>query len=349
VQPRSKRLLSLAVVAVIVVAAGAAWHWWGLLRPPTEDAVTGMVRTTEIRIAPEISGRLARFLVEPGGAVQRGQVVAVLNNPELWAAVGVARAQVDRARSDRDRVYAGVREEQVQGLQREVVKAQAVHTQAVQELNRMSVLAVRSDASQQALDQAKAEAARSDADISVAQARYAEAQNGPTAEERALADATLAAAEAARDVVEARAAKMLLRAPVTGTIAIEVAEPGEAVVPGEPILTMVPEHGIWFGFNLREGLVLYQIEFNDEIWLGCDLREDRLRDRTIGAVVPVHFADNATTVDAKLVELRNLGEFAVWRAARATGDHDFNTFFLRLDPVGVTPDLTPGQTLWLAR
>lgn len=327
-QPRSKRLLSLAVVAVIVVAAGAAWHWWGLLRPPTEDAVTGMVRTTEIRIAPEISGRLARFLVEPGGAVQRGQVVAVLNNPELWAAVGVARAQVDRARSDRDRVYAGVREEQVQGLQREVVKAQAVHTQAVQELNRMSVLAVRSDASLQALDQAKAEAARSDADISVAQARYAEAQNGPTAEERALADATLAAAEAARDVVEARAAKMLLRAPVTGTIAIEVAEPGEAVVPGEPILTMVPEHGIWFGFNLRE---------------------DRLRDLTIGAVVPVHFADNATTVDAKLVELRNLGEFAVWRAARATGDHDFNTFFLRLDPVGVTPDLTPGQTLWLAR
>jgi hypothetical protein len=36
-----------------------------------------------------------------------------------------------------------------------------------------------------------------------------------------LADATVAVAEAARDVVEARAAKMLLRAQVAGTIAID--------------------------------------------------------------------------------------------------------------------------------
>ena len=312
----------------VMIAAGAAWYWRGVLHAATLEPVPGMVRTTEIRVAPEISGHLARFLVERGSRVQRGQVVALLDNPELWAAVGVARAQVDRARSDRDRVYAGVREEQVQGLQREVLKAQAVHTQAVLELNRKSVLAMKSDASLQELDEAKAEEARSAADIAIAEARFAEAQHGPTAEERALADATVAAAEAARDVVEARAAKMLLRAPVAGTIAIEVAEPGEAVVPGEPVLTMVPEHGIWFGFNLRE---------------------DRLHDLPIGAVVSVRTGSNAAAVNAKLVELRDLGEFAVWRAARATGDHDLNTFFLRIDPVAAAPDVSPGQTVWLAR
>ena len=321
-----RRLLLLAVV--LVIAAGATWHWRDLLHATASEPVPGMVRTTEIRVAPEISGHLARFLVEPGSKVQPGQPVALLDNPELWAAVGVARAQVDRARSDRARVYAGVRDEQVQGLQREVAKAQAVHAQAVQELNRKSVLAMRSDASLQELDEAKAEEARSAADIAIAEARFAEAQHGPTAEERALADATLAASEAARDVVEARAAKMLLRAPVAGTIAIEAAEPGEAVVPGEPVFTMVPEHGLWFGFNLRE---------------------DRLRDLAIGAAVPVRSGSNAAAVNAKLVELRDLGEFAVWRAARATGDHDLNTFFLRLDPVAAAPDLAPGQTVWLAR
>ena len=274
-----------------------------------------MVRTTEIHIAPEISGHLARFLVQPGSAVQRGQPVAVLDNPELWAAVGAARAQVDRARSDRDRVYAGVREEQVQGLQREVLKAQAVHAQAVQELTRMSVLAMRSDASLQALDEAKAEEARGAADIAVAEARYAEALHGPTAEERALADATLAAAEAARDVVEARAAKMLLRAPAAGTIAIEVAEPGEAVVPGEPVLTMVPEHGLWFGFNLRE---------------------DRLRDLTIGAVVPVRFGVNAAPVRceggraAQPGRIRRLASSARHRAI-TTSTHSFCAW-IRLPP-----------------
>jgi HlyD family secretion protein len=328
-RPRSKRLALVAgVLAIIIAGGGAAWHWRGLLSAPTEAATVGMVRTTEIHIAPEISGHLARFLVQPGGAVQGGQAVAVLDNPELGAALGVARAQVDSARADRARVYAGVRQEQVDGLQREVLKAQAVHVQAVQELTRMSVLAQRSDASVQSLDEARAEEARSAADINVAQARYAEALNGPTAEERALASATVAAAEAARDVVEARAAKMLLRAPVAGTIALEVAEPGEAVVPGEPVLTMIPEHGTWFGFNLRE---------------------DRLGDLTIGTVIPVRSAGSVAPVEAKVVELRDLGEFAVWRAARATGDHDLNTFFLRLDPVAAAPDMTPGQTVWLGR
>jgi HlyD family secretion protein len=203
-----------------------------------------------------------------------------------------------------------------------------VHAQAAQELGRVSVLAERSDSSLESLDEAKAEAARNAADIDGAEARYEAALHGPTAEERMLADATLAASEAARDVVEARASKMLLRAPVAGTIAIEAAEPGEAVVPGEPVLTMIPQHGTWFGFNLRE---------------------DQLRDLAIRAAVPVRSSGSAEAVDAKLVELRNLGEFAVWRAARATGDHDRNTFFLRLDPVAAATDVMPGQTVWLAR
>jgi HlyD family secretion protein len=319
-----RRLLVIVIAAAI--AAGAAWHW--MSRAQSLEPGVGMVRTTEIHIAPEISGHLARFLVEPGSSVQPGQVVATLDNPELWAAVGVARAQINRARSDRDRVYAGVREEQVQGLQQEVLKAQAVHAQAAQELGRVSVLAERSDSSLESLDEAKAEAARNAADIDGAEARYEAALHGPTAEERMLADATLAASAAARDVVEARASKMLLRAPVAGTIAIEAAEPGEAVVPGEPVLTMIPQHGTWFGFNLPE---------------------DRLRDLAIRAAVPVRSSGSAEAVDAKLVELRNLGEFAVWRAARATGDHDRNTFFLRLDPVAAATDVMPGQTVWLAR
>ncbi|HEY0912183.1 MAG TPA: HlyD family efflux transporter periplasmic adaptor subunit, partial [Bradyrhizobium sp.] len=131
---------------------------------------------------------------------------------------------------------------------------------------------------------------------------------------------------AARDVVEARAAKMLLLAPVDGTIAIEVAEPGEAVIPGEPVMTMVPEHGIWFGF---------------------DVREDRLRGLAMGASVKVGYGESAPSSTAKVVELRDFGEFAVWRAARAVGDHDLNTFFVRLDPIAGAPDLTPGQTVWL--
>ena len=59
--------------------------------------------------------------------MRRGDPLALLTNPELWAAVGQARALVDKAKSDRDRVYAGVRQEEVNALQREILKAQAAH------------------------------------------------------------------------------------------------------------------------------------------------------------------------------------------------------------------------------
>jgi HlyD family secretion protein len=283
-----------------------------------------MVRTTEIKISPEVSGRLARVLVSRGQHVNNGDVVALLSNPELFAAVGEARAQADLAAATRDRVYAGVREEQVESLRREVLKAQAAETLAHQELGRVATLAVRSDASLQERDAARAESARADADVKVAQARYAEAQLGPTAEERALADAQVHAAEAARDVVEARAAKMLLRAPAAGEIGLVVPEVGEDVVPGEPALTLIPDGGLWFGFNVRE---------------------DSLGGVAIGAQVPV--AVQGAAAAGHLTEMRNRGEFATWRAARASGDHDLNTFFLRVDPTQPSRSFVPGQTVWL--
>ena len=67
----------------------------------------GLVHTTEIKIAPEISGRLARFLVSIDQRVHQGDDLVELDNPELRAALVLANAQVDEARAARDRVYAG--------------------------------------------------------------------------------------------------------------------------------------------------------------------------------------------------------------------------------------------------
>ena len=321
----SRRVLLLAGLPTLVVALCVVWYGWPGRSGDAPSAV-GMVRATEIRIAPEVSGKLARFLVASGQAVQQDQPVALLNNPELWAALGLARAQVEKARSDRDRVYAGVRNEQVQMLEREIQKAQAVHSQAAEELARKTVLAARSDASLQDLDNAKAAEARDHADIAVAEARFAEAQRGPTEEEKTLADAAVAAAEAARDVVEKRAEKMLLRASTSGVIAILAAEIGEAVVPGEPVLTMIPDNGVWFGFNVRE---------------------DALAELTIGSALSVHASGEREPINAKVTEMRDLGEFATWRAARASGDHDLNTFFVRLDPVVSASKHTAGETVFM--
>lgn len=312
------------LLAGLATFAGVAISHMKSPRAAAPDSIPGMVRSTEIKIAPEVSGHLARVLVNRGQHVNRGEVVALLSNPELFAAVVEARARAGLAAAARDRVYAGVREEQVESLRREVLKAQAAQTLAHQQLDRIATLALRSDASLQDRDAARAEAARADADVRVAEARFAEAQLGPTREERALADAQLHAAEAARDVVEARAAKMLLRSPAAGEIGLVVPEIGEAVVPGETVLTMTPDGGVWFGFNVRE---------------------DTLSGLAIGATIPV-LAQGAAA-PGRVAEMRDLGEFATWRAARASGDHDLNTFLVRIDPTAPAGSLTPGQTVWL--
>jgi HlyD family secretion protein len=311
------------VISLAIAIGSSAWP-----SDARSDRLTnGTIRSAQIRIAPEISGRLARVMATRDQAVQAGQPLALLSNPELWAAVNEARAQVAKVTSDRDRVYAGVREEQVNSLQREILKAEALQVLARQNLTRKATLAARSDAPLQELDEARAEAAYTEADVAVAKALFAEAQLGPTAEERALADAMVRASEAARNVIEARAAKMLLRAPVAGTVGSQVPEIGEAIVPGEPVLTFTPTNSHWFAFNLRE---------------------DELGSLSIGARVSVT-RSSGKGVEGKVTELRSWGEFAVWRSARASGDHDMNMFFVRVDPAQSEGNLEDGKTIWLTR
>jgi multidrug resistance efflux pump len=163
--------------------------------------------------------------------------------------------------------------------------------------------------------------------VKVAQSRYAEARRGPTAEDRQFADATLAAAKASLAVLERRFDKLRLRSPVTGVVEVVVAELGEATVPGRTVLTIAGTEEPWFGFNIRE---------------------DELGGIGIGTELTVVDGAGGQPLQARLTEIRRLADFATWRAARAVGDHDLNTFFVRADPVGQVGQLEPGITVWIS-
>jgi HlyD family secretion protein len=311
----------IAVILVLVAGAAAYLLW------PTESRgpIPGMVRSTELRIAPEISGRLAEIRVRSGEAVHHGDVLAKLSTPELEAAVFEANAAVDEARATRDRVYAGVRQEQVDILAREIQKAQANVVLAEQHEGRIETLAAHQNASKQDLDEATAELNGTRAALAAAELRHAEAEKGPTKEELEVADAGVAEAEAAARVLEHRLQKATLLAPRDGVVRVIVAELGEAIRPGQPVLTLEVAEERWFSFNIRE---------------------DRLSGIEIGATVELG-GPSGTRIPARITEIRGLGEFATWRAARAVGDHDLNTFRVRADPTGPS-DVQAGETVWLA-
>jgi len=317
------RRLAIAVV-LLALAAGVAVL---ALRPTIPPRLIGMVRTTEIKIEPEVSGRIAALPFKAGDRVSAGAVVAELSNPELAAAVEEARAAVAVAQATRDRVYAGVRQEEVNIAAQETEKANADLTLAKQQFSRISDLASHGHATQQDLDNARADVATAAANLRVAQSRYAEAQRGPTAEDRALADAGLAAAQASLVVLERRFDKLQLKSPVDGVVEVVVAEPGEATVPGRTVLTIADTGEPWFDFNIRE---------------------DELGGLGLGTPLVLIEGTGGKQVSAKVSEMRRLGDFATWRAARAAGDHDLNTFAVRADPVEAAPGLEPGVTVWIA-
>jgi HlyD family secretion protein len=313
------------MLGLVLIALGAGGY--ALWRSKETATLIGVVRTTEIRVAPEVGGQLVAINVQKGDHIRAGDVVAQLSAIELSAAVIQARAALDAASAQRDHVYAGTRAEEVASLASAIDKAKSGLDYAQSELARKAQLVPSDAASQQDLDQATENAATARADLAEAQANHAAAVAGPTREERAIADAQVKAAARAVAVLERRLDKTTLRAPSDGIVSVIVAEVGENVTAGQAVLTIAATGKQWLSFNARE---------------------DMLHGLTVGDKVEVARAGGEPR-PAIVTELIPLGEFATWQAERAVGDHDRNTLRLRLDPEGDPGVFEPGMTVWLNR
>jgi HlyD family secretion protein len=320
----SWRIPRIIALGLGMLGVGLGGYW--LSRPEATPPVVGVVRTTEIRVAPEVGGQLAAIKFHKGERVRAGDVVAELSAIELTASVEQARAALAAATADRNNVYAGVRAEQIASLAAEIAKAKSRLIYAEQQLSRTATLARSDTATQQALDQAENDVAAARADVAEAQANSDAAVAGPTREERAIADAQVKAAATALAVLERRLDKTMLQAPADGIVSVIVAEIGENIHAGQPVLV---------------------IEAAGKQWLSFNAREDRLGGLTVGSKVDVVRAGTHEPTPALVTELMPLGSFATWQAERAIGDHDRSTLRLRLDPQGNATGFEPGMTVWL--
>jgi HlyD family secretion protein len=320
---RSRALLLLIAVALVGGAALLAYRSQTAERP--DAPILGMVRETELRIAPDATGRLQSLRVVAGQPVKKGDVIAVLSNPELEASVLEAKAAARQTLADRNNVYAGVRKEEQDIADQNVRTAEANLLLAHLQYDRTATLAAKNFASKQQFDQDAASLREAEASLELARSAEARDKAGPTREERMIADSQVTQADAKVADLEAQFAKTELLAPTDGVVALLVAEPGEVIEPGESVLTMTTDRGRWFSFTVRE---------------------DRLHGLTVGSKQKV-MLDDSETIEAEVTEMRPLGEFATWRAARAVGDHDLNGFLVRIDPVAPPATLQPGMTVSL--
>src|ERR1700734_784015 len=318
------RTFAILGLAVVILGAAAVAFRFETQRKPTPPLI-GVVHETEIRLAPDISARLASLSVKPLQPVRKGDVVAVLSSPEVAASLEEAKANAESARANLANVVAGGGGGEGGTAAQNVAIAASNVTLAKEQFARVSVLAAKNYASKQQYDEDAAALSTAEANLVLANAALDQTKAGPTKEEVAVAQSQVALALATVANLEAQLAKTTLTSPVDGIARLLVAERGEAISPGQPVLTLGVAGDRWFTFTIRE---------------------DRLQGLTMGSKVALRTAAG-DRFDAQVTELRPLGEFAVWRAARAVGDHDINSFLLRADPVGAIPKLEPGMTVWI--
>src|ERR1700761_1366434 len=93
------RTVAILTTVVLIGTAGAAAFRFETQRKQ-QPPLIGVVHETEIRIAPEISARLASIGVKRGQDTRKGDVIAALSSPEVAASLEEAKANAESARAN---------------------------------------------------------------------------------------------------------------------------------------------------------------------------------------------------------------------------------------------------------
>ena len=318
------RLPSIIVGLVVVVVAGLS-IWYLLRGEPL--LVQGEVDATRLDIAARVDGRVAEIPVERGQNVAAGAVLVKIDNPETLAKNEQAFAAKIVAKAQLANVKVGTRAEVIAARKAELERAQASVVLAQKTYDRVSQLAEHGNAPIARLDQATDSLHEAQRNVDQTKSAYEQALNGYTKEEHEIAVAAVKKAIADIAAVQSIIEQMVVYAPVASQVYQRNVEPGEYVSPGVPLITLIDLDDMWIHFDLREDLVK-TLKVGDRF----DVRIPALADRRI-------------PVEVRLIATK--GEYASWRATRATGDFDLRTFSIRAYPVDKVPDLRPGMSAYL--
>ena len=315
-----------AIIVAVVVAAVAGLSIWYLVRPEPL-LVQGEVDATRLDIAARVDGRVAEIPVQRGQDVAGGAVLVRIDNPETLAKHKQALAAKVVAAAQLANINAGTRPETIAARKAALERAQASVVLAQQTFDRVRQLAEHGNAPQARLDQTTDALHEAQRAQDQAKAAYEQAVNGYTKEEHQIAEANVQKAIADIQEVQSLVDQMVIYAPVAAQVYKRNIEPGEYVAPGVPLVTLIDLGDMWVHFDLREDLV----------------RTLKTGDR-FAVRIPA-LGDRRVTVEVRLIATK--GEYASWRATRATGDFDLRTFAIRAYPVDNVPGLRPGMSAYL--
>lgn len=321
-------LIGAAVLAVLIFIGVGLY----LAARPAAPQVQGMVEAETFTVATKAPARVEQLLASAGDRVAKGQALAILSSPEIEARDQQAVAALQGAEAVQQLSRLGARAEDVRSLESIWRSSQAASRLAAQTARRAENLFAEGVISAQRRDEAVAARAASAAQSEAARQQYLKAVAGTREQDKAIADAQVAAARAGVGETQSLQSETRLVAPVAGEVAERFANPGELVLIGVPVFTVIDLGRVWVSFNLKES------DFAG-LKIGQTVRGD----------IP---ALNRKAAPFRVTYISPQGDFATWRATRQSRGYDVRSFEIHAEPVTPVQGLRPGMSVlfdWPAR
>ena len=222
-----------------------------------------------------------------------------------------------------EKAIKGARQEQIQAAYEMWQKAQAGVTIAEKSYKRVKNLYEQGVMPAQKLDEVTAQRDAAIATEKAAKAQYTMAKNGAEREDKMAAEALVNRAKGAVAEVESYIKETYLIAPAAGEVSEIFPKVGELVGTGAPIMNIAELNDMWVTFNVRE---------------------DFLKDFTVGEEINAFIPAFDKEVKFKVTYMKDLGTYAAWKATKTTGQFDLKTFEVKAVPVEKVEGLRPGMS-----
>lgn len=313
-------LAAIGIAALIIFLIYSTW----MISRPTPLEVQGEVEATQIKVASKLIGRIDSLAVHKGNAIKKGELLFTLLSPEIEAKLQQANAALAGAQAQNNKANTGAQIEDIQAAYDTYLKAEAASELAQKTFQRINNLYSDGVMPAQKRDEAETNFKAARETASAAKAMWVKAKKGTRIEDKETARAMVARAEGGINEIASYISETSIYAPMDGEIANIIAESGELVPAGYPVVTIANLSDCWVTFNLREDLL-------------ASIRK--------GSIFTAKFpALGNREIKLKVTYITALGSFATWNATKTTGDFDMKTFEVHAVPVEKVEGLRPGMS-----
>ena len=316
----------IVVLSLIVLVILGISQLQQFATQPREQFLQGQMEARRVLVAGKVPGRIERLFVHEGDFVYKDSLIAIISSPEIEAkkiqaqgALGAAKAQASKARN-------GARSEDIAALKAMADRAQEAATLARNTYNRVQKLYNEGVLPLQKRDEAETQMKASQSAADAARAQYNQAVAGARSEDKAAANALVMQAKGANAEVDAYLEETKIRTPITGEVSLKLAEEGEVVGSGMPIIAVTDLNDSWAVFHLRE---------------------DYLKNVFKGKKFYLQVPALDKTVEMVVSYIASVGDYATWRSSKESAGFDLKTFEVRMRPTHKVENLRPGMSVLL--